>query len=233
MRPPKGPGFHPPALSAVSAGLGARRLRLSLRSIALALIAAGALICLVPIALVGYGMWQENELTQKWAEQTLAGPAVVDSPETVPSGIQPPFATPAPVATPAREARPINAIFALRVPKISYYGAVQQGVSTSILAGGPGHYPTTAMPGKPGLVGVAAHNTFWIAFGRLGPGDSIVLETRYGSFTYTVTGTRIVNPDDSSVLAATADPRLVLTTCWPLWAGNLAPQRLAIFAQQT
>ena len=126
----------------------------------------------------------------------------------------------------------INAIFALRVPKIGYYAAVQEGVSTSILASGPGHYPTTAMPGKPGLVGVAAHNTFWIPFGQVGPGDSIVLETRYGKFTYKVTGTRVVNPSDITVLAPTADPRLVLTTCWPLWAGNLAPQRLAIFAQQ-
>ena len=83
-----------------------------------------------------------------------------------------------------------------------------------------------------GLVGIAAHNTFWIPFGQLGAGDTVVLETRTGKFTYRVTGTRVVNPDDRTVLVPTADPRLVLTTCWPLWAGNLASQRLAIFAQQ-
>ena len=231
----KGPGLSS-ALSALM-GAGSRlRSRLSLRAIALALIALGALTCVVPVALVGYGMWQENQLTQRWAKQTAAAPATVDTPEAVPTGIQPPFATPAPAPpTPTPQqatARPINAVFALRVPKIGYYAAVQEGVSNNVLASGPGHYPTTAMPGKPGLVGVAAHNTFWIPFGQLGSGDSILLETRYGKFTYKITGTKIVNPDDLSVLTSSSDPRLVLTTCWPLWAGNLAPQRLAIFAQQ-
>ncbi len=79
---------------------------------------------------------------------------------------------------------------------------------------------------------IAAHNTFWIPFGKLEPGDAVELETRYGKFNYRITGTRIVEADDRTVLAQTTDPRLVLTTCWPLWAGNLAPQRLAIFARQ-
>jgi len=60
----------------------------------------------------------------------------------------------------------------------------------------------------------------------------VILETRTGRFTYRITGTRVVNPDDRTVLASTSRPSLVLTTCWPLWAGNLANQRLAIFAQQ-
>lgn len=239
-RLPKGPGLSPAlsVLQGLSSGarsyLGPLRSRRSLRTIALGLIAIGALTCLVPIAIVGYGMWQENRLTQSWALHTSAVPAVAQTPQAAPTGIQPPFATPEP-ATPTPRPTGIaltNALFALRVPKIGYYAAVQQGVSTSVLAAGPGHYPTTAMPGQPGLVAVAAHNTFWIPFGQLSPGDSIVLETRSGKFTYKVTGTKIVNPDDRTVLVSSSDPRLVLTTCWPLWAGNLAPQRLAIFAQE-
>lgn len=231
----KGPG-RSPALSALM-GVGSRlRSRLSLRTIALALIALGVLTCLVPIALVGYGMWQENQLTRSWAQQTANDRTVTETPEAVPTGIRPPFATPEPQtpppASPAATARPINAVFALRVPKIGYYAAVQEGLSSGVLASGPGHYPTTAMPGKPGLVAVAAHNTFWIPFGQLGPGDSIVLETRYGKFTYKVSGTKVVNADDVSVLVPSSNSSLVLTTCWPLWAGNLAPQRLAILAQQ-
>ena len=239
-RLPKGPGLSPAlsVLQGLSSGarsyLGPLRSRRSLRTIALGLIAIGALTCLVPIAIVGYGMWQENRLTQSWALHTSAVPAVAQTPQAAPTGIQPPFATPEP-ASPTPRPTSIaltNALFALRVPKIGYYAAVQQGVSTSVLASGPGHYPTTAMPGQPGLVAVAAHNTFWIPFGQLSPGDSIVLETRSGKFTYKITGTKIVNPDDRTVLVSSSDPRLVLTTCWPLWAGNLAPQRLAIFAQE-
>jgi sortase A len=210
-----------------------------LRTIALALMVAGVLIALVPVGIVGYGMWQESQLTQEWAQS--ARPLIAHQPDAgnqvgLPVGpgidrgrIVPPFATPQPADAPHPT---IPALFAIRVPKIGYYAAVRQGVSLNILAVGPGHYPTTALPGQPGLIGVAAHNTFWIPFGQLGPGDTVILETLTARFTYRITGSRIVNPDDRTVLAATPDSRLVLTTCWPLWAGSLAPQRLALFAQQ-
>jgi sortase A len=203
----------------------------SLRAVALALIGLGALLCLVPVGVVGVGMWQENQLTQAWSTgetSTLPSPPFIEEPSTSPTVLETPSAAPAPHST----ATALQAAFAIRVPKIGYYAAVRQGVSLSVLATGPGHYPTTAMPGQPGLVGIAAHNTFWIPFGQLGAGDTVILETRAGRFSYRITGTRVVNPDDAGVLVQTPDPRLVLTTCWPLWAGNLATQRLAIFAQQ-
>jgi sortase A len=226
---PEGPGWIPPARPVVQRrGL---RASLNLRTAALLLVGAGILMCLAPVAAVGYGMWEENQLTQSWSSTetaVLPSPPFIEEPTVGPSA--PAEATPTP--GPRQSTLAAQAAFALRVPKIGYYAAVREGVSLSVLATGPGHYPTTAMPGKPGLVGVAAHNTFWIPFGQLGAGDTVVLETRYGKFTYRITGTRVVNPDDTGVLAPTPDPRLVLTTCWPLWAGNLAPQRLAIFAQQ-
>ena len=78
---------------------------------------------------------------------------------------------------------------------------------------------------------MAAHNVYWLRFDQLRPGDDVALDTRYGTFHYRVTGTRVVSPADRSVLAAIPGrPRLVLTTCWPLWAGQLAPDRLAVFA---
>jgi sortase A len=231
-RSPDGPGWVPPAQPVVQRG-GGLRTKLSLRTAALALIGVGLLLCLAPIAAVGYGMWQENQLTQQWSTgvaSNLPSPPFVEEPGGAPT---PGTALDTPAATPPRStATALQAAFAIRVPKIGYYAAVREGVSLSVLATGPGHYPSTAMPGGQGLIGIAAHNTFWIPFGQLGPGDSVILETRAGRFTYRITGTRIVNPDDSAVLNPTPDPRLVLTTCWPLWAGNLATQRLAIFAQQ-
>ncbi len=230
-RPPDGPGWIPPAFPV--ARRGGLRAKLSLRAAALALIALGLLLCLVPIGLIGYGMWQENQLTQNWSKGQTAGlplPPFIEEGDPSPTPGTALQDSPSPTARATATALP--AAFAIRVPKIGYYAAVREGVSLSVLATGPGHYPTTAMPGHPGLVAIAAHNTFWIPFGRLGAGDSVILETRAGTFSYRITGTRIVNPDDGTVLAQTPDPRLVLTTCWPLWAGNLAPQRLAIFAQQ-
>lgn len=231
-RIPDGPGWVPPAQPVVRRG--GLRAKLTLRAAALALIGAGLVLCLAPIAAVGYGMWQEDQLTQAWSTgvaSTPPSPPFVQEPTDAPTpGTA--LDAPSPTPTPRSAATALQAAFAIRVPKIGYYAAVREGVSLSVLATGPGHYPTTAMPGGQGLVAIAAHNTFWIPFGQLGPGDSVILETRTGRFTYRITGTRIVNPDDMAVLNPTPDPRLVLTTCWPLWAGNLATQRLAIFAQQ-
>ena len=129
-------------------------------------------------------------------------------------------------------AHPVDGIdFRLQVPKLGYTAVVREGVGLDVLATGPGRYPTTAWPGQPGLVGVAAHNVFWIQFGDLKPGDDLMLQTRYGTYRYRMTGSRIVTPDDTSVLQPAQDRQLTLTTCWPLWAGQFATRRLAIFAR--
>jgi sortase (surface protein transpeptidase) len=48
-----------------------------------------------------------------------------------------------------------------------------------------------------------------------------------------VTGSRIVAPNDRSVLVPNADGyHLMLTTCWPTWAGIFATQRYVIFTDQ-
>ncbi len=104
------------------------------------------------------------------------------------------------------------------------------GVSDEVLFGGPGHYPETAWPGQPGLVGVAAHNVYWLGFDQLRRGDDLLVDTRYGTFHYRVTSTRVVDAGDRTVLASAPGRRLALTTCWPLWAGELATMRLAVFA---
>lgn len=227
-RQPEWPGWVPPATPVVQRG--GLRARLNVRTAALALIGIGLVTCLVPVGLVGYGMWQENQLTQSWSTATiLPSPPFIDEGSPSPGSAPP---SPTPAATPRAAPAGLQALFAIRVPKIGYFAAVREGESLDILATGPGHYPGTALPGQPGLIAIAAHNTFWIAFGQLGRGDTIVLETLSAKFTYQVTATRVINPDDRTVLLETPDPHLVLTTCWPLWAGNLAPQRLAILAKQ-
>jgi LPXTG-site transpeptidase (sortase) family protein len=88
------------------------------------------------------------------------------------------------------------------------------------------------MAGHAGVVGIAAHNTCWLGFAAVQPGDEVQLETRYGAFRYMVSGIRVVSPSDGSVLWPAAGRQRMLTKCWPLWAGSLAPQRLAIFGRQ-
>lgn len=128
-------------------------------------------------------------------------------------------------------ARPIDGMdFRLVVPKIGYDAVVREGVGLDVLTSGPGHYPGTSWPGESGVVGIAAHNVYWIRFDQLRGGDRVIVQTRYGGFKYSVTGARIVPADDTSVLRAGTGRQLTLTTCWPLWAGEFARDRLAIFA---
>ena len=144
-------------------------------------------------------------------------------------------ALPAPAA-PAPDTsldHPVNGVdFEMRVPAVGYTATVREGVDLPTLEYGPGHYPTTVWPGSTGIVGVAAHNVYWIRFSQLKAGDLVQLQTRRGVFSYRITGSEITDPNDRTILVTSPEHRLVLTTCWPLWAGAFATQRLIFFAAQ-
>ncbi len=177
---------------------------------------AGLVMLIVFAGDIAAGLWQEQRLDDQLRHQVGAAPP------------------PAAVAGQALiQPHPVDGVdFGIRVPKLGYSAAVAEGTDSKTLAGGPGHYPETVWPGQPGDVGVAAHNVYWIGFNDLQSGDKIQLETRWGTYTYAVTGKRIVSPDDRTILLQSASPKLTLTTCWPLWAGAFATQRLVIFADQ-
>jgi sortase A len=141
---------------------------------------------------------------------------------------------PSPIAgQPASSAGPIDGVtFEIIVPALGYHAMVRQGVGASVLYLGPGHYPGTPWPGQPGNVGVAAHNEYWLSFNRLQVGDRVVIQTEHALYVYEITGSKVVSPTDRTVLAATNDDRLTLTTCYPLWAGVFATQRLILTARE-
>ena len=186
-----------------------------LRATALLFIAAGLILIVSFFYVTSQSVAAQHRLDQEWKTQV-----------TVPQGN--------PSLPPANMQHPINGMdFAISIPKLHYFAAVKEGISSTVLYDGPGHYPQTPWPGDPGTVGVAAHNVYWIDFPKLVPGDEVDLQTRYGNYRYRVTGSEIVNPDNRSVLVPNAAGfHLTLTTCWPLWAGAFATQRYVIFTEQ-
>jgi sortase A len=163
--------------------------------------------------------WRQNNDQGRWNQIVATAP------------LAPASSDPTADTTSSVVAVPLEGIdFRIQVPKVGYSAVVREGVSLDILALGPGHYPTTTWPGQPGNVGVAAHNVFWLRFDQLKPGDRVSLQTRYGTFNYRMTGSTVVDASDGAVLDAAPGRRLTLTTCWPLWAGQLATKRLVIFA---
>jgi len=75
------------------------------------------------------------------------------------------------------------------------------------------------MPGEGRLVYVAGHRTTYGApfsdIDRLQRGDPVTLELPYATFAYVVTGSRIVDDDDLSVLRSRGREELVLQACHP------------------
>jgi sortase A len=129
---------------------------------------------------------------------------------------------------------PGKAVAILKIPKIDVNYVVVEGTDTESLKKGPGHYAKTAYPWEEaGAVAIAGHRTtygapFW-SLNELHEGDKIVLATEYGTFEYRMTHSKIIDPSDGSVLDATKNATLVLTTCNPRFS---AAERLIVFADR-
>jgi sortase A len=121
----------------------------------------------------------------------------------------------------------------IQIPKIGLDSVVVEGISLSALKAGAGHYPQTPLPGEVGNVGIAGHRTtYGRPFNRmdeLRTGDTIILTTPVGRFTYSVARDPfIVAPTDLSVLDKTSDGELTLTSCHPKGS---ARQRIIVRAK--
>jgi sortase A len=127
---------------------------------------------------------------------------------------------------------PGDAYAILKIPSIRLNEVVVQGTDTESLKKGPGHYVDTDDPwGKRGRVGIAGHRTtygapFW-DLDQVEREDVVTLITEYGTYSYRVTRTRVIQPTEIGVLDATRKPTLVLTTCTPRFS---AAQRLIVYA---
>lgn len=119
---------------------------------------------------------------------------------------------------------------------------VVEGVSTSDLKKGPGHFPGTGLPGQLGNVVISGHRTTYGGpfneLDELDDGDAIVLETRTAFYTYSVERVFIVKPTAIGVTYPVPDRLgqrptkrlLTLTTCHPKYS---ARQRLIVRAVLT
>ena len=220
--------------SSLAAG-GRRRRRRRRRSWAKIVLAAGSMaffagLALLLISLAPMFVQRSDSAT---VAAPLAAPAIASLGPSVAVAPSTSIPAPQPATIAQRLDTPVDGVsFQMRIPVLGYSAMVHQGVSLNILARGPGHYPTTAWPGQPGNVGVAAHNVYWLSFNRLKAGDRVEIQTQHGLYTYEITGSKVTDPNDRTVLAATADDRLTLTTCYPLWAGAFATKRLIFFARE-
>ena len=161
-----------------------------------------------------------NELQREWTAPAAATPRKADPKKAVP-----------------RRVAAGKALAVLDIPKIDLNNKViVEGVGRDELRKGPGHVPSTVLPGQAGTFGVSGHRTTYGApfyrLNELTKGDTIAVVTRAAVYTYTVTRTQIVRPTDTQVLDNVIGPddkpkaTITLTTCHPRYS---ARQRLIIF----
>jgi sortase A len=151
----------------------------------------------------------------------------------------PPQVAPADLPPPER-GQPIGFI---SIPDIGADFYIVEGVELRWLQEGPGHFPSTPMPGQAGNAALAGHRTTWKApFNRideLRPGDLVFVETLQGKFTYEVLpqpsadggepeGHYIVGPGAVEILDDKGDNRLTLMACHPKYS---ARQRIVVEAK--
>ena len=126
-----------------------------------------------------------------------------------------------------------TAIASLTIPAAGVTNdAVVQGTGELQLESGPGHYPSSPLPGQPGNVSIAGHRTTWLRpFYNLQaatPGSVITLRVGEVIYHYRVTSLFTVVPTDVRVIAPIPGWWLTLTTCNPRYS---AAQRLVVRAK--
>jgi sortase A len=214
-------------------------MRRVLRALSTVLIVAGVLLLAdgavtllweEPVSSLYAGV-QQGKLDDRLAELERAGPTTAE--RRVLARLPDPqrrlrFAARAAL----RRAHDGDPVGRLRADSIGLDEVVVEGTGSAALRKGPGHYPSTPLPGARGTVAIAGHRTTYGAPFRhvddLGQGDRIELKMPYGRFTYRVERTRIVAPTATWVTRRVAYDRLVLTACHPLYS---ASRRVVVFAR--
>jgi len=118
----------------------------------------------------------------------------------------------------------------LRIPALgrNWKFAVVEGTSLAQLSTGPGHVTGTQLPGQAGNFAVAAHDITagnpFLHLKSLTAGDAVYVTTRHATYTYLVTGEKVVRYTQVSVLApvpgspgtAATSAHITLITCTPV-----------------
>lgn len=145
---------------------------------------------------------------------------------------------------------PKDTNFDLMIPKIGANSIVFANVDPSnednylpILKKGVAQARGTSLPGEPGTIYMFAHSTdnFWdvglynavfYLLKDVNKGDSVVVFYQGKRYNYTVSDSKIVDPNDVSFITQSrqTDSQLVLQTCWP---PGTTWKRLLVIAKPT
>jgi LPXTG-site transpeptidase (sortase) family protein len=116
----------------------------------------------------------------------------------------------------------------LRIPGANIDLAVFEGVSDDVLRRGPGHVPGTGLPTGSSNCVIAAHrDSFFRPLRKVKVGDRLFLTGETGEEReYRLAHSKIVSPQQVSVMAPTPTDQVTLVTCYPFDYIGPAPYRM-------
>jgi len=142
------------------------------------------------------------------------------------NGTEPKANTPAPI-------KAGDLLGRIDVERLGVSVAVVEGADFAELQHAAGHIAGTAFPGRKGNTAIAAHrDTFFWPLRNVRANDVIRVTTRNGIYRYRVVSTKIVKPDDVSILNSNGKEILTLVTCYPFYFVGSAPNRFIVRAER-
>jgi sortase A len=109
----------------------------------------------------------------------------------------------------------------IEIPKINIHAAILEGTDNRALRYTVGHYPQTAGPGENGNFVLLGHRNFrygkfFNKLDELEMGDKVIIKKDANTYTYEVTNSFVVSPEDTWVLKQTSDAQITMITCTPI-----------------
>jgi len=119
-----------------------------------------------------------------------------------------------------------QAIARLEIPKIGVNAVVVEGTGDNSIRKGVGHQARSSTPGPlPGMgdnFSLAGDRVLYgapfLKLNNLAEGDVIKVKTTYAEFEYSVYSKKIIEPEDTSILASPGFESITLITCDPIWS---------------
>jgi sortase A len=109
----------------------------------------------------------------------------------------------------------------IEIPKLGVKAAILEGTDDRALKYTVGHYPGTANPGEKGNCVLLGHRNYvyghyFRKLNELEAGDRVIIRRGTDTFTYTVTESFVVEPEEVWVLDPAEDAVLTMITCTPV-----------------
>lgn len=114
-----------------------------------------------------------------------------------------------------------NIIGILEIPKLDVNVAILEGTDDRALKYTVGYYPGTAKPGESGNCVLLGHRNYVYGhyfrhLDKLQLGDTVIIRTIDNDYTYTVSDSFVVKPEDTWVLKQNTNFEITMITCTPV-----------------